>query len=103
MSEARKRSAVETAKANSQYLGGEIAAELADGQDHFGKDSVQLLKHHGVYQQDDRDARNSEGEGKSDRSFGSWCARRYPAGNLPASSCWPNWTCATKSATRRCG
>ena len=35
--------------------GREADAELGDGNDFFGKSSVQLLKHHGTYQQDDRD------------------------------------------------
>ena len=53
----RKVSPVEEFKAASDHLRGEIAAELYDGTDHFGKGSIQLLKHHGIYQQDDRDAR----------------------------------------------
>lgn len=52
-----KLSPVEHIKFDSNYLRGPIAAELADGSDHFGKESIQLLKHHGTYQQDDRDER----------------------------------------------
>jgi len=56
-SAAAKPSAVEVAKTASNYLRGDIAQELADGAPGFGKPSVQLLKNHGTYQQDDREAR----------------------------------------------
>src|SRR3954447_14024100 len=52
-----KLSPVEIAKAKSNYLRGEIPEELVDGNDFVGKDSIQLLKHHGTYQQDDRERR----------------------------------------------
>ena len=35
----------------------EIPEELVDGNDFVGKESIQLLKHHGTYQQDDRERR----------------------------------------------
>jgi sulfite reductase (ferredoxin) len=54
---AEKLSPVEGVKLASNYLRGDIARELVDGLDHFGKDSINLLKHHGTYQQDDRDHR----------------------------------------------
>ena len=54
---ADKLSPVEGVKAASNYLRGDIGSELVDGLDHFGKDSINLLKHHGTYQQDDRDDR----------------------------------------------
>jgi sulfite reductase (ferredoxin) len=59
---AEKLSPVEGVKANSNYLRGDIAQELVDGLDHFGKDSINLLKHHGTYQQDDRDDRSKDGK-----------------------------------------
>jgi sulfite reductase (ferredoxin) len=52
-----KLSPTEGIKAESRYLHGDIAHELVDGTDHVGKESIQLLKHHGTYQQDDRDDR----------------------------------------------
>jgi len=54
---ADKPNAVETIKAESNYLRGSIAADMADGTDHVSKPSTQLLKHHGTYQQDDRERR----------------------------------------------
>lgn len=52
-----KLSPVEKLKAESNYLLGQIPQDLADASDHVSKDSSQLLKHHGTYQQDDRERR----------------------------------------------
>src|ERR1044071_7852687 len=52
-----KPSAVEVVKAESNYLAGNIAAELVDGNEFVSKDSTNLLKNHGTYQQDDRERR----------------------------------------------
>ena len=82
--EKEKLSPVETIKIESQYLRGEIAQELVDGNDHFGKDSVHLLKNHGLYQQDDRDERaagRSTG-GKSAKSFIFMVRTKIPGGKL---------------------
>ena len=55
MPDVEKVSAVEGFKSESDYLLGDIGTELGDDEDFFGKGSIQLLKHHGTYQQDDRD------------------------------------------------
>jgi len=60
-----KPSAVEVFKAESNYLLDPIPQELADDNDFFGKASIQLLKHHGAYQQDNRDDRKSGGKAYS--------------------------------------
>jgi sulfite reductase (ferredoxin) len=52
-------SGVEAVKENSRYLRGSIVTELNDGTDHVSKDSYSLLKFHGTYQQEDRDARKT--------------------------------------------
>ncbi len=53
-----KLSPVEGFKTESNFLRGPIIEELNDANDFFGKSSIQLLKNHGTYQQDDRgDAR----------------------------------------------
>jgi len=57
-----KLSPVEGIKLASNYLRGDIAEELVDSADHVGKESIQLLKHHGTYQQDDRDDRGHDGK-----------------------------------------
>src|ERR1700722_18104155 len=64
---APKRSATEGIKEASQALRGTIADELGQDTDRFGEQDKQLLKFHGTYQQEDRDARKSrraEGLGK---------------------------------------
>ncbi|MEX2171907.1 MAG: NADPH-dependent assimilatory sulfite reductase hemoprotein subunit [Pirellulales bacterium] len=53
-----KPSAVETIKANSNYLRGNLVDDLADGTASVSKDNTNLLKFHGTYQQDDRDRRD---------------------------------------------
>lgn len=79
-----KLSPVEVFKRESRYLRGEIAEELVDGQDHFGKGSIQLLKHHGTYQQDDRDVRaESRAAGaKAGKHFSFMVRTRIPGGKL---------------------
>ena len=47
----------ETVKATSNHLRGLIKEELIEDTPVFGDDSEQLLKFHGIYQQDDRDRR----------------------------------------------
>ncbi|MGH9677813.1 MAG: NADPH-dependent assimilatory sulfite reductase hemoprotein subunit, partial [Candidatus Acidiferrum sp.] len=62
-----KRSKVETIKETSQALRGTIADELGKSSDHFGEADHNLLKFHGTYQQEDRDARKlrrADGLGK---------------------------------------
>jgi sulfite reductase (ferredoxin) len=62
-----KRSAVELIKEDSRQLRGTVALELVQDIDHFSEQNKQLLKFHGTYQQDNRDARKNrsrEGVGK---------------------------------------
>ncbi|HYO24934.1 MAG TPA: NADPH-dependent assimilatory sulfite reductase hemoprotein subunit [Lacipirellulaceae bacterium] len=73
---AEKLSPVEGVKLASNYLRGDIAQELVDGSDHFGKDSINLLKHHGTYQQDDRDDR------KGGKTFSFMVRSAIPGGKL---------------------
>ena len=85
MSEPGKPSPAEGIKEQSQYLLGEIAAELHDANDHFGKTSESLLKFHGTYQQDDRDERGSGGldaEGKKKKSYIFMVRSKIPGGKL---------------------
>src|SRR5258708_7610675 len=85
MSDDQKLSPVEGFKSQSNFLRGVIGQELVDGQEHFGKSSEQLLKHHGTYQQDDRDHRahaRATGSGKSDKSYIFMVRTRVPGGKL---------------------
>jgi sulfite reductase (ferredoxin) len=52
-----QRSSVEIVKEASRYLRGNIAAELQADTEAVSKESYHLLKFHGTYQQEDRDAR----------------------------------------------
>jgi sulfite reductase (ferredoxin) len=76
-----KLSPVEGIKTASRYLRGTIAQELKTDSDHFGKEDLQLLKFHGTYQQDDREARGGSTEsGKSEKAYSFMVRSRIPAG-----------------------
>jgi len=77
-----KLSQVEHIKEGSNYLRGNIAAELVDGNDGFGKDTTQLLKFHGTYQQDDRDNRTARAGAKSERQIIFMVRSKIPGGKL---------------------
>jgi sulfite reductase (ferredoxin) len=81
---APKPTAVEVTKTASNYLRGDIAKELADGAPGFGKPSVQLLKNHGTYQQDDRETRKSVDGKKSERQISFMIRTCVPGGKLTA-------------------
>src|SRR5438874_2581761 len=79
-----QRSAVEGIKESSQQLRGSISLELVKGSDHFADQDKQLLKFHGTYQQEDRDARKNrkkDGLGKH-HMFMVRC--KIPGGRLTA-------------------
>src|SRR5579883_859825 len=78
------RSAVEGIKETSRQLRGTIALELIQDTDHFSEQDKQLLKFHGTYQQEDRDARKArkkDGVGKH-HMFMVRC--KIPGGRLTA-------------------
>ncbi|MDW8090301.1 MAG: NADPH-dependent assimilatory sulfite reductase hemoprotein subunit [Meiothermus sp.] len=54
-----KLSKVEEIKLKSQRLRGPVEQELGNGLDHFSEEGYQILKFHGIYQQDDRDLRKA--------------------------------------------
>jgi len=81
---AAKPSAVELGKIASNYLRGDIPQELADSAAGFGKASIQLLKNHGTYQQDDREARKAREGAKSSREISFMVRTRIPGGKLTA-------------------
>ena len=82
--DAPKPSAVEGFKTSSDYLRGDIARELADGAAGFGKGSIQLLKNHGTYQQDDREQPKSREGAKSVREISFMIRTCVPGGKLTA-------------------
>ena len=75
---------VEALKRDSGGLRGTIPEELATADDHFSEGAVQLLKYHGVYQQDDRDARKSARETGAGRDYSCMIRTKSPGGYLPA-------------------
>ncbi len=67
MSAKKDKSKVEIIKENSKNLRGSIADQLAENNDSFDREGYEILKFHGIYQQDDRDVRQErkkEGKGK---------------------------------------
>ena len=81
---AAKPTAVELVKTASNYLAGDIAKELADEAPGFGKPSIQLLKNHGTYQQDDREQRKAKEGAKSSREISFMIRTCVPGGKLTA-------------------
>ncbi len=55
-----ERAKFEQFKADSNYLQEPLASELKNDSDHFTNDSVQLLKFHGSYQQDNREVKGKD-------------------------------------------
>ncbi len=79
-----KRSAIEGIKEQSRGLRGTLATELTNDEEKFGDAAKNLLKFHGSYQQEDRDARKArrgDGLGKL-HMFMVRC--KIPAGRLSA-------------------
>ncbi len=84
-SDSPKLSPVEGIKEQSNYLRGNIAAELVDGKPEFAKPTTQLLKFHGTYQQDDRDNRTAREGAKSAREIIFMVRNKIPGGKLTSS------------------
>jgi sulfite reductase (ferredoxin) len=79
-----KLSAAEKVKLESNYLRGQISEDLVDPTDHVSKPSTALLKHHGTYQQDDRERRaEARVDGPAKAKFFSFMVRTaIPGGRL---------------------
>jgi sulfite reductase (ferredoxin) len=81
---APKRSAVEGIKENSRQLRGTIALELLQDTDHFSEQDKQLLKFHGTYQQEDRDARKNRKKDGVGKHYMFMVRCKIPGGRLTA-------------------
>jgi sulfite reductase (ferredoxin) len=79
-----KRSAVEGIKEASRHLRGTIALELVKDTDHFPEADKQLLKFHGTYQQEDRDARKLRKKDGVGKHFMFMVRCKIPGGRLTA-------------------
>lgn len=75
-----KLSPVELIKAESNFLRGTIGEELRSDVDHFDKDSIQLLKFHGTYQQDNRDDRSANKAEGGGKAYSMMLRSRIPGG-----------------------
>ncbi len=80
--DAPKLSPVETIKEGSDYLKGTIDHEIAGSVNHFDKSNIQLLKFHGTYQQDDRDARLTAKKTGSGKAYSMMVRLRIPGGRI---------------------
>lgn len=82
---AHSPSKLETIKAESASLRGTLAEQVADGDTtHFDEAGKQLLKFHGLYQQDDRDARKDNRTRGRDKVYSFMLRTRVPGGHLTA-------------------
>jgi sulfite reductase (ferredoxin) len=70
----------ESIKAGSNRLRGHIADELVEDSPAFGEESEQLLKFHGIYQQDDRDKRKEARARGLDKHHQLMIRTRIPGG-----------------------
>ena len=87
MSEEIKISKVEIQKRDSQQLRGTIANELSPESECFTAENIGFLKHHGTYQQDDRDLRGQKNEDgtRKGKAYMMMIRSRIPGGRLTAS------------------
>lgn len=76
-----KLSKVEKIKEDSWNLRGSLSEELKTGAPFIGKDNTNILKFHGIYQQDDRDVRKIKGR---DKEFSFMIRSRIAGGGLNA-------------------
>ncbi|OWK46851.1 NADPH-dependent assimilatory sulfite reductase hemoprotein subunit [Fimbriiglobus ruber] len=82
---APKLSPVEGIKESSQYLRGTLPEEVAANTDHFSEDAKQLIKFHGSYQQEDRDARKNRPKGgATGKAYMMMIRLKLPGGVLSA-------------------
>ncbi len=80
--DAPKLSPLESIKEESKFLKGTIDKEIADPIDHFDKSNIQLLKFHGTYQQDDRDARLAAKKAGGGKAYSMMVRLRIPGGRI---------------------
>ncbi len=80
-----KLSPVEAHKAESRYLRGTLAEEFADtALDHLSEANKSLIKFHGSYQQEDRDARKNRSKAGVGKVYMFMIRLKLPGGKLTA-------------------
>jgi sulfite reductase (ferredoxin) len=82
--DAPKRSAVEGVKENSHALRGTIGDVLTQATDHFSESDKNLLKFHGTYQQEDRDARKARNKVGVGKHYMFMVRCKIPGGRMTA-------------------
>ncbi|MBO0793442.1 MAG: NADPH-dependent assimilatory sulfite reductase hemoprotein subunit, partial [Ktedonobacteraceae bacterium] len=76
-------SKVERIKADSHHLRGELTQELQDEtSSRLSEPQIQLIKFHGVYQQEDRDARQQRKSAGQEKAYQFMIRSRIPGGAL---------------------
>jgi sulfite reductase (ferredoxin) len=83
-SDAPKKSGFELVKEQSRWLRGTLADELAQDTDHFSDNAKNLLKFHGSYQQEDRDARKKRDKAGVGKHYMCMIRLKLPAGQMTA-------------------
>ena len=76
-------SKTERIKAQSAGLRGSIARELSEPTTHFAEENVQLLKFHGIYQQEDRDRRKAARGTDAPKPYAFMVRTKNPGGYAP--------------------
>jgi sulfite reductase (ferredoxin) len=82
--DATKLSPVEGIKERSRYLRGTLAEEVASDADHLSEDAKNILKFHGSYQQEDRDARKNRAKPGVGKAYMFMIRLKLPGGRLTA-------------------
>jgi sulfite reductase (ferredoxin) len=77
-----KLSPVEGFKDASKWLRGPLTSELAQDTDHFSEEAKQLLKFHGSYQQEDRDARKNRSKAGVGKHYMFMIRLKLPGGAM---------------------
>jgi sulfite reductase (ferredoxin) len=80
----KKLTPVEGFKTSSKGFRGSIASDLAEDIDHFQEESIQLLKNHGTYQQDNREMRKERKAAGLGKDFSMMVRTKFPGGRLTA-------------------
>jgi len=75
---------LETIKENSDGLRGRIRDDLASDAPHVTEETERLLKFHGTYQQDDRDARKHRRRNGLDKAYIFMVRNKIPGGKITA-------------------
>ena len=78
----------ELIKEKSRGLRGSIAEELAQDTEHFEKPTTDLLKFHGIYQQDDRDVRRERLKQKLPKAYYFMVRTKNPGGGELSPEQW---------------